>query len=402
MRIDRTPKSRRSVLKALAATGAAAAGASFVPSRFAIGQQAKVRLGLMLPYSGTYALLGKNIDDAFRLAIDEQGGKLAGREIEYITLDDEADPAKGASNANTIINRDKVDFVIGTVHSGVQMAMLKVARDTEQFMIIPNAGLKEATGVLCAPYIFRTSFSNMQPGLAMGKVAADRGLKRAVTITWDYAAGAESTGGFKESFTKGGGTVEKELALPFPQVEFQALITQIASVKPDIVFAFFAGGGAAKFVKDYAAAGLRANIPLVGPGFLTDGVLEAIGSAGEGLETTLHYADGLDNAKDRAFRPAFKNKTGRSPDVYAVQGYDTAQLLIIGMNAVKGDAAARKDLIMAMEAAEIDSPRGKFRLSKSHNPIQDFYLRKVAGNENKYVSVAVKALADPATGCAMA
>jgi branched-chain amino acid transport system substrate-binding protein len=402
MRIDRTPKSRRAVLQGLAATGAAAAGASFVPARFAIGQQAKVKLGLMLPYSGTYALLGKNIDDAFRLAIDEQGGKLAGRDIEYVSLDDEAEPAKGADNANKLISRDKVDFLIGTVHSGVQMAMLKVARDNEQFMIIPNAGLKEATGALCTPYIFRTSFSNWQPGFAMGTVAASRGGKRAVTITWDYAAGAESTGGFKDAFTKGGGTIEQALALPFPQVEFQALLTQIASLKPEFVYAFFAGGGAAKFVKDYAAAGLRANMPLVGPGFLTDGVLGAIGSAGDGLETTLHYADGLDNAKDKAFRPAFKQKTSRDPDVYAVQGYDTAQLLITGMNAVKGDFKARKELIATMEAAEIDSPRGKFRLSKSHNPIQDFYLRKVAGNENKYASVAVKALADPATGCAMA
>jgi branched-chain amino acid transport system substrate-binding protein len=173
-------------------------------------------------------------------------------------------------------------------------------------------------------------------------------------------------------------------------------------LKPEFVYAFFAGGGAAKFVKDYVAAGLRTNIPLVGPGFLTDGVLEAIGAAGDGLETTLHYADGLDNAKDKAFRPAFKKKTSRDPDAYAVQGYDTAQLLIMGMNAVKGDFKARKELIATMEAAEIDSPRGKFRLSKAHNPIQDFYLRKVAGKENKYVSVAVKALADPATGCTMA
>jgi branched-chain amino acid transport system substrate-binding protein len=393
--------SRRRVLLGVGAAGLAA-GSSFMPARFAIGQKAKVKIGLMLPYSGTYALLGKNIDDAFRLGIEEQGGKFGGREIEYVTLDDEAEPAKGADNANKLINRDKVDFLVGTVHSGVQMAMLKVARDNEQFMLIPNAGLKEATGSLCAPYVFRTSFSNMQPGLAMGKVAGERGVKRAVTITWDYAAGAESVGGFKDTFTKAGGSVEKELALPFPQVEFQSLLTQIASIKPDLVYAFFAGGGAAKFIKDYAAAGLRTNIPLVGAGFLTDGVLEAVGEAGDGVETTLHYADGLDNAKDKAFRPAFKKKTSREADVYAVQGYDTAQLLTIGMNAVKGDVKARKELIAAMEQAEIDSPRGKFRLSKAHNPIQDFYLRKVQGRENRVVSVAAKALADPATGCTVA
>ncbi len=157
-----------------------------------------------------------------------------------------------------------------------------------------------------------------------------------------------------------------------------------------------------KFVKDYAAAGLKASVPLVGAGFLTDGTLEAQGEAAQGLETTLHYADGLDFAKDKAFRAAFRKATGRDADVYAVQGYDTGQLLVAGLAAVKGDVKARTDLVAAMERAEIDSPRGKFTLSKAHNPVQDMYLRKVQGLENKYVSVAVKALADPARGCKMA
>ncbi len=221
-------------------------------------------------------------------------------------------------------------------------------------------------------------------------------------MSWDYAAGHESVDGFKEAFTAGGGKLEKELFLPFPNVEFQPILTEIAALKPELVYVFFAGGGAVKFVKDYAAAGLKASVPLVGAGFLTDGTLEAQGEAAQGLETTLHYADGLDFAKDKAFRAAFRKATGRDADVYAVQGYDTGQLLVAGLAAVKGDAKARTDLVAAMERAEIDSPRGKFTLSKAHNPVQDMYLRKVQGLENKYVSVAVKALADPARGCKMA
>ena len=69
------------------------------------------------------------------------------------------------------------------------------------------------------------------------------------------------------------------MTLPFPNVEFQPFLTEIASLKPDAVFVFFAGAGAAKFVSDYAAAGLKSNIPLYGPGFLTDGNLEAMGGA---------------------------------------------------------------------------------------------------------------------------
>jgi branched-chain amino acid transport system substrate-binding protein len=397
-----TATSRRRILQGLAASTGIAAASSFVPARFAIGQQAKLKLGLMLPYSGTYAALGKNIDDALRLAIEEKGGKLGGRGVEYVTLDDESDPAKGADNANKLVTRDKVDFMIGTVHSGVVMAMVKVARDTDTMLIIPNGGVGAATGALCAPNIFRTSFSNWQPAFAMGKVAAAEGRKHAVVISWDYAAGKESTDAFTEGFTAGGGKTEKELFLPFPGVEFQPLLTEIASIKPDVVYAFFAGGGAVKFVKDYAAAGLKTSIPLVGPGFLTDGTLEAQGDAAQGMETTLHYADGLTFPKNIAFRAAFKKATTRDADVYAVQGFDTGSLLISGLDAVKGDAKARDAMVAAMAKTVFDSPRGKFTLSAAHNPVQDIYLRKVTGLENLYVRVAVKDLADPATGCKMA
>jgi branched-chain amino acid transport system substrate-binding protein len=279
------------------------------------------------------------------------------------------------------------------------MAMVKVARDTGTMLVIPNAGVDAATGALCAPNIFRTSFSNWQPAFPMGKVAAERGLKSAVTLTWQYAAGEESTGGFKEGFTAADGKIVKELRLPFPNVEFQPLLTEIAALKPDVVYAFFAGGGAVKLVKDYAAAGLKDKIPLVGPGFLTDGTLPAQGEAAAGIETTLHYGDALDIPKNAAFRAAFKEAKGREPDVYAVQGYDTGQLLAIGLGAVKGDIGARNELVAAMEAAHIDSPRGSFTLSKAHNPIQNIYLRKVVGTENRVISVAHKALADPARGC---
>jgi branched-chain amino acid transport system substrate-binding protein len=362
-------------------------------------QQGKLKIGLMLPYTGTYAALGTAITNGFKLAVEENGGKIAGREIEYFTVDDESDPAKAPENANKLIKRDQVDVLVGTVHSGVALAMSKVARDNNTLLIIPNAGADEITGPLCAANVFRTSFSNSQLGIAMGRVMAEQKKKTAVTITWKYAAGEESIGGFKEAFEQGGGKVVKELFLPFPQVEFQSYLTEVAALKPDVVYAFFAGGGAVKFVKDYAAAGLGKTIQLVGPGFLTDGTLEAQGESAQGLLTTLHYGDGLNNPKNNAYRAAYMKAFKIEPDAYSVQGYDAAQLLIIGMNAVKGDTSKRADLVKAMEVAKIDSPRGSLALNKGHNPIHDIYLRKVEGKENKVIGVAVKNLTDPPRGC---
>ena len=129
----------------------------------------KIKVGLMLPYTGTFAALGTAITNGFKLAIEENGGKLGGREIEYFTVDDESDPAKAPDNANKLIKRDQVDVLVGTVHSGVALAMSKVARDNNTLLIIPNAGADEITGPLCAANVFRVSFSNSQPGIAMGQ-----------------------------------------------------------------------------------------------------------------------------------------------------------------------------------------------------------------------------------------
>jgi branched-chain amino acid transport system substrate-binding protein len=379
--------------------GAIAIGATLLAT--GVRADDKIKVGLMLPYSGTYAALGNAIENGFKLYDGEHAGKLGGRDIEYFKVDDESDPSKAVDNINKLIKRDNVDVVVGTVHSGVVMAMAKVAKDTNTLLVIPNAGARAVTGPMCAPSIFRASFSNWQPGYAMGKVAGEKGAKKVATITWKYAAGDESVQGFKDGIATSGGQVVKELTLPFPNVEFQALLTEIAALKPDAVYAFFAGGGAVKFVKDYHAAGLDRTIPLYGPGFLTDGTLEAQGEAAQGMLTTLHYADGLDTPRDNAFRKAYEAAYKSPPDVYAVQGYDSAQLLGVGLDAVKGDVGKRDALVAAMAKARIDSPRGPFTLSKAHDPVQDIYLRKVVGTQNKFEGIAVKALAEPSPGCRM-
>jgi len=378
---------------------AAAAALLVAGAGSAFAQSAPLKVGLMLPYSGTYAAIGTAIENGFKLYVQEQGGKLGGREIQYFKVDDESEPSKATDNVNKLIKRDAVDVLVGSVHSGVALAMAKAAKDNNTLLVIPNAGADAITGPMCGANIVRSSFSNWQPGYAMGVVAAQKGVKRAMTITWNYAAGAESTKGFTEGFEKGGGKVIKDLNLPFPNVEFQALLTEIAAQKPDAVYAFFAGGGAVKFVKDYAAAGLNKTIPLYGPGFLTDGTLEAQGASAQGMLTTLHYADDLNTPKNTAFRKGYALAYKSQPDVYAMQGYDAAQILGAGLKAVNGDIAKRDQMSAAMRKVTVDSPRGKFTISPAGNPVQDIYLREVKGNNNEFRSVAVKSLSDPARGC---
>ncbi len=360
-----------------------------------------IKIGVMLPFTGTYAKLGENITDGLKLAIEQNGGQLGGRDVEYVVVDSEAKPDKAPTNMQKLVSGEHVDFVVGPVHSGVGMGMLKIARDEDTILLIPNAGFGAATGALCAPNVFRTSFTMWQTAYPMGKVLVDRGIKKVVTMTWNYAAGKDGMASFKEGFEEAGGEVVKQLWVPFPKTEFQSQLTQIAAIKPDAVFVFFAGGGAVKFVKDYKAAGLMDSIPLTGIGFLTEGTLTAQGDSAEGILSTLHYADELDNPANHAFQEAFKTKTGRASDVYAVQGYDTGLTLVGAMQAVAGNTDDRPALIKALEAVEVDSPRGAFTYSKAHHPSQNIYLREVKNGENVVLGLAAEQLADHARGCSM-
>ena len=388
---------RRSVLGGtLAGVGALAVSPLAMP---ALAQPATLRIGLMLPFSGTFAALGEAIAAAFNLHLKELDGKMGGRTVELVRVDDESDPAKAPSNVNRLLGREKVEALVGTVHSGVVMALVQAAREQQVPLIIPNAGNVAATRELCSPWVFRSSFSNWQPAYGMGKALAAKGVKKAAWVTWDYAAGKESAEGFGDGLRAGGAELTKILTLPFPETNFQPLLAQLPGLGVEAVGSFFAGGGAIQFVKDYAAAGLRDKLPLCGSGFLTEGVLKAQGAAAEGIQTALHYGDGIDNPKNTAFRAAYTAMTSRAADVYAVQGYDAAQMLAIGLAGTKGDASAVKELSAAIRAGKIDSPRGAFTISAAHNPVQTIWLREAKNGENRVIGAAAEALADPGTGC---
>ncbi|MEX0732902.1 MAG: ABC transporter substrate-binding protein [Aquisalimonadaceae bacterium] len=394
----RTQTSRSRPLLRKAAVAAGMAATLLMPLSQASAEQ--IKIGFMLPYSGTFAQLGDRITKGFNLAVEQNGGNIGGFEVTSVTVDDESNAGRATRNMQQLVSGENVDVVVGTVHSGVAMAMVRVARADGTILIIPNAGLDAATRQLCGPNIFRTSFSNWQPAYPMGQIAYDRGYRNVVTMSWRYGAGQEALAGFKEGFTAAGGEIMEEIYVPFPDVNFQAQLTEIASLRPDAVFVFFAGGGAVQFVRDYAAAGLSDSIPLLGSGFLTEGVLAAQGDAAEGVLTTLHYADGLDNPANVAFRSAYRERFDEDPDIYAVQGFDAARLLIAGVDAA-GGYEDRDALIEAMRQVQLESPRGPMTFSSAHNPVQNIYLREVRNGENVVLGIAHEALADPATGCLM-
>ena len=393
--------------RAVLASSAAAAALSLLPQRSRATSKAKLKIGMLLPFSGTYAGLGASISDGMKLAAREHQDRLGGREIEWVSSDAESDPTKARAKTQKLVSVDKVDILTGPVHSGVCIEMLAVVRETGTLTMVTNAGMQEATGALCAPHLFRTSFSNWQTSYPCGRVMLRDGHRKVALLYWDYIFGVESMRAFKESFQDGGGTIVNEIAVPFPSEDFAPYLSRLdvsrpEANRPDAVFVFFAGRGAAKFIEAYAAAGLREKMPLYGSGFLTEGVRYVQGSAAEGIKTTLHYADALDNYVNQRFRANFKKVYGREADVYAVAGYDTVNLLSQALDKVEGDTGARREIISALEGIRLLSPRGPFRFSAAHNPIQNVYLRQIVGGRELFLGVAQQDAEDPAVGCKMA
>ena len=266
----------------------------------------------------------------------EKGGKLGGREIQLVKLDDESKPELGLQNADRLIKRDNVDVLIGTVHSGVQMAIHKAVTESGTLCIVPNAGAVAVTRNLCAKNVFRTSFSNWQPAYGMGVALGKRGVKKAVWITWDYAAGARIgrriQAGSRSQWRTGRADADTANSR---ETNFQPLLAQVPGLGVDAVGAFFAGGGASTSSRTTRppASRCRWSVPASSPKACS--ARRVPPPKASKLRCTTATVSTI--RRTTRFRTAFKAKAGRDADVYAVQGYDSAQLLGIGLEAVKGN-----------------------------------------------------------------
>src|SRR5437870_13647403 len=183
----------------------AAASSTLLSRRLLASSGARLKIGLLLPYSGTYAALGHNITGAMTLAATEHGGKLGGRDVEWVAVDDESDPAKAPANVNKLIAGEKVDILTGPVHSGVAMAMMQIVRQENILTVVTNAGAQAVTGTLCAPHVFPTSFSNWQTSYPCADVMLKDGRKKAVPMFGNYSLGEEPMSPLKEGYAKRGG-----------------------------------------------------------------------------------------------------------------------------------------------------------------------------------------------------
>ncbi|UZF90372.1 ABC transporter substrate-binding protein [Bosea sp. NBC_00550] len=347
--------------------------ASLLLASTAFAQQ-PVKIGMITTLSGPGGYLGQDIRDAFKLAIDMEGGKLGGVPVELVVEDDALKPGQGKQIAEKMLKTDGIKIMTGIVFSNVAGATVPDIVDSGALYVSPNAAPSNFAGKECNENYFVVAWQNDSLHESAGQYATNLGYKKAFILAPNYQAGKDALTGFKRLFK---GEVVGEVYTRLDQTDFAPEMAQIRSANPDVVFQFHPGGLGIAFLRQYQQAGLLGKVPMVlAEPSLDATTLKAVGDAAVGLNVTAHWNTDFDNAANKKFVEAWTKAYNRVPTYYASQGYDTALAIASALKATSGktDVAA---LRTALAKADFQSVRGAFKFGKNQHPIQNWYALKV-------------------------
>lgn len=347
--------------------------------------ESPVKIGAILSFTGTFAPLSESIREGMDLYFELQGGKIGNRPVTIKYEDDEANPQVALRKYRQLLDSEKVDILAGPISSSVVYVLRDQLEKDKVILIDANAAANDLSWDKKSDYIYRVSISNWQDGAPAAAYFAQNIGKRAYILAPDYPAGHEVMDGFKHEFIKAGGEIVKESWPKLNNNDYASYLTDIANVKPDFVYVFFAGTDAIRFVQQYDQFGLKETIPLMGTQEFGDPlVTDPAGKAAEGIITAVMYNHVLDNPTNKKFVEEFQKKYNKLPNYFNVQGYDTAQ--VIDKAIQEAGSTKAEDLIPVLKDISFDSPRGQLQMDpKTHNLALNMYLAKNVFKDGKIV-----------------
>jgi branched-chain amino acid transport system substrate-binding protein len=367
---------------------ALACGAAVIALGGTAASAAPIKIAFMNSLSSASSVGAQQARDAFRLALNELGGKLGGVETEIIWEDDEGKPDIGVSKARTLIERDHVDVIVGTTYTNVLMAMLKPVVESKTFLIDTNPGPSLIAGKLCSPYFFSVSYQNDLESAVSGQYAQESGIETAFLLAPNYQGGKDALAGFKQFYK---GTIVDEDYAPLNQIDYSADIARIAAAKPKVLFAFMPGAPGVNFVKQFHQAGLADKLIFLSSFTIDESALPAQQDDAVGLYGGSDWAPNLDNAANKKFVADYEATYKTVPSHFAAHAYDAAMLLDSAVRAVNGDLSNKDAFGTALKKADFKSVRGDFKFNTNQFPIQNYYLVKAAKRpDGQYQTEIVK------------
>ncbi len=364
---------RTKMLSLTAAGVAAAAVIALAPAQ----AQETVKIGLILPMTGGQASTGKQIDNAVKLYMQQNGDTVAGKKIEVIVRDDATMPDNTKRLAQELIVNDKVSFIAGFGITPAALAAAPLATQAKVPEIVMAAGTSIITER--SPYIVRTSFTLAQSSTIIADWAVKNGIKKVATLTSDYAPGNDALNFFKQHFVAGGGQIVEEVKVPLANPDFAPFLQRMKDAKPDAMFVFVPAGQGGSFMKQYAERGLdKSGIKVIGPGdVMDDDLLNAMGDTALGTVTAHMYSAAHPSKMNKEFVAAYKKAFGSRPGFMAVGGYDGIHLIYAALQKTGGKTDGDA-LIAAMKGMKWESPRGPISIDpETRDIVQNIYIRKV-------------------------
>jgi len=350
-----------------------------VPSASFAQAKGPIKIGYISPLSGPMAANGKDMLTGIELYLEEIGYQAAGRKIELLVEDDEANPATSLTKTRKLVEKDGVHLMTGGLMASTAYALAPYIDSKEIPMTYPIMSADDITQRKIPKWIIRTGWASCQPHQPFGEYAYNvLKFKKISVIAYDFAFGWECVGGFHKVFEDSGGRILQKIWVPLTAQDFSPYLSQI-SKDADAVFAVFSGRQTMQFNKQYQEFGLKGKIPLIGGGTLTDEhALPSMGDEVIGVITPLHYSEALDNPANKKFVKAFREKAKKAASYYSEGTYTGARWIVEAIKAINGDVENRPKLLEALKKVELkDVPRGPMKLDNYGNPIQNIYIRKV-------------------------
>jgi branched-chain amino acid transport system substrate-binding protein len=371
--------SRRAVL------AGTAAGAAVALSRFptpAIADTEPFKLGLLTVKTGPLAQGGIQMEQGVLTYLKEKNNMMGGRRVEFISADTGGNPAGTKTKAQELVERDKVDVILGPLAAFELLAISDYIKE-QKMPTLSLAAADNLTQRIPNPYLLRASATSSQAMQPMGHYAAtELKLKRVITISEDFAFGYEQMGGFQAAFQKDGGCVVNKLWPPLVTPDYTPYVAQISDC--DGVCQGFAGSNPLRFMKAYASAGLKYPV-VTGETGADDALLKSFGDEALGLVSCCPYTLDLETAANQRFVDEIMKNYEVIPGFYAAGLYVNCMVVDAGLKAAGGDASDKDKFMTALKGVSLtDTPRGPIKFDHLNNVIGTFYVRRVVDEGAKY------------------
>ena len=374
--------------KFMAGTAIGVAAATFKFPAPAIAQAAPFKLGLLTVKTGPLAQGGIQMEQGVVTYLKEKNYTFAGRKVEFISADTGGSPAGTKTKAQELVEREKVDAILGPLAAFELLAITDYIKEQKTPML-SLAGAEDITQRRPNPYFLRPSATSAQAMHPMADFAAkELKLKKVITISEDFAFGHEQMGGFQQTFEAAGGRIVNKIWPPLVTPDYTPFVAQIADC--DGVCQGFAGSNPLRFLKTYAAAGLKFPV-VTGETGGDDALLRSFGDEALGMYSCCPYTLDFANDSNKRFVAAMQKDYGIDPGFYAAGLYVAAAVVDAGLQKNNGKSDDKEAFVKALRAVDLkDTPRGPIKFDHLGNVVGDFYIRRVEKVNGKLVNKTLK------------